>query len=239
MDELEHYARSILGIQLSTPQLNALQWYENELIDWNSRHNLTTIKDPEQIRVKHFLDSLTCLLVMDDIPLEDIVDVGTGAGFPGIPLKIIKPETRLTLIESVGKKARFCQHVVSSLGLEDVEVIHDRVETIGRKPEYRQRYKWAIARAVAVLPTLVEYLLPLLRINGTMIAMKGEDAPAEAHDAEYATSIMGGHFRKLFNVTLPGVAEERYLVLIDKIATTPDVYPRRVGVPRKRPLKST
>lgn len=239
MDELEHYARSILGIQLSTPQLNALQWYENELIDWNSRHNLTTIKDPEQIRVKHFLDSLTCLLVMDDIRLEDIVDVGTGAGFPGIPLKIIKPETRLTLIESVGKKARFCQHVVSSLGLEDVEVIHDRVETIGRKPEYRQRYKWAIARAVAVLPTLVEYLLPLLRINGTMIAMKGEDAPAEAHDAEYATSIMGGHFRKLFHVTLPGVAEERYLVLIDKIATTPDVYPRRVGVPRKRPLKST
>jgi len=237
MDELEHYARSILGIQLSPTQIDALQWYENELIDWNSRHNLTTIIAPEQIRVKHFLDSLTCLLVMDDIPVQDIVDVGTGAGFPGIPIKIIKPETRLTLIESVGKKARFCEHVVRSLCLEEVEIIHDRVEAIGRKSEYRQRYQWAVARAVAVLSTLVEYLLPLLRINGTMIAMKGEDAPAEAHDAEYATSIMGGHFRKLHNITLPGVAEERYLVLIDKIATTPDVYPRRIGIPRKRPLK--
>jgi 16S rRNA (guanine527-N7)-methyltransferase len=237
MDELEQYARSILGIQLSPAQIETLQWYENELIDWNSQHNLTAIIDPEQIRVKHFLDSLTCLLVMDDTPVQDIVDVGTGAGFPGIPLKIINPETRLTLIESVGKKARFCQHVVNSLCLEDVEVIHDRVESIGRKPEYRQRYQWAVARAVAVLPTLVEYLLPLLRINGKMIAMKGEDAPAEAHDADYATSIMGGHLRKLHHVTLPGVAEERYLVLIDKIASTPDVYPRRIGIPRKRPLK--
>ena len=239
MEELEQYARSVLGIQLTISQISALQLYENELIDWNSRHNLTAIEDPEQIRIKHFLDSLTCLHVMDDIPLEDVVDVGTGAGFPGIPLKIVKPETRLTLIESVGKKARFCQHIVSILGLEDVEVIHDRVETVGRKSEYRQRYKWAIARAVAVLPTLVEYLLPLLRISGTMIAMKGEDAPAEAHDAEFATSIMGGHFRKLCNITLPGVAEERYLVLIDKIASTPDTYPRRVGIPRKRPLKSS
>ena len=239
MEELEQYTRSILGIHLTTSQLNALQLYENELIEWNSKYNLTAIEDPGQIRIKHFLDSLTCLLVMDDIALEEIVDVGTGAGFPGIPLKIIKPETRLTLIESVGKKARFCQHIVTTLGLENVEVIHDRVETVARNPEYRQKYRWAIARAVAVLPTLVEYMLPLLRIDGTMIAMKGEDAPAEAHDAEYATSLLGGHFRKLSNITLPGVAEERYLVIIDKTASTPDTYPRRVGIPRKRPLLSS
>lgn len=237
MEDLEQHARSLFGIHLTPLQLEALQLYENELIDWNSRSSLTTIKEPRQIRVKHFLDSLSCLLVLDDEAGQEFVDVGTGAGFPGIPIKIVKPDIHLTLIESVGKKALFCQHVVDKLGLENVEIIHDRVEVVAQHPAYRQKFKWALARAVAVLPTLVEYMLPLLCINGTMIAMKGEDAPAEAHEADYATSIMGGHFRKLQVVTLPGVVEERYLVLIDKIATTPDKYPRRTGIPRKRPLK--
>jgi 16S rRNA (guanine527-N7)-methyltransferase len=142
----------------------------------------------------------------------------------------------LTLVESVGKKADFCRHIVRTLGLEGVEVIQERVEALGRMRTHRQCYDWALARAVAVLPVLVEYLLPLVRIGGSMISMKGEGAPAEAQSAEHATHLLGGRLRKLIPVTLPGVVEERYLVVIDKIAATPDAYPRRVGVPAKHPL---
>jgi 16S rRNA (guanine527-N7)-methyltransferase len=221
---------------LTSTQLNALALYERELIDWNKRMNLTAIREPEQIQVKHFLDSLTCLCALNEGSLDRIIDVGTGAGFPGLPLKIVNPSMELTLIESVGKKADFCRHIVRVLGLEGVKVIQERAEVIGQKPNYRQQYDWAIARAVAIMPVLVEYLLPLVRVGGGMLAMKGESAPAEAHDADHAIRLLGGHLRKLIPVTLPGVVEERYLVIIDKIAATPDAYPRRVGQPTKRPI---
>ena len=142
----------------------------------------------------------------------------------------------LTLVESVGKKAEFCQYIVDTLALDSVTVIKQRAEVIGQMPSHRQKYDWAIARAVAILPVLVEYLLPLVRIGGSLLAMKGDSAPAEAHEAEYAISLLGGHLRKLIPITLPGVVEQRYLVVIDKIAATPDTYPRRTGVPAKNPL---
>ena len=234
--ELAQYARTLLGIRLAPVQLAALETYEHELLDWNARFNLTAIQETEQIRVKHFLDSLTCLCVMRESPMERVIDVGTGAGFPGIPLKICCPSIHLTLVESVGKKAGFCRHVAKTLGLDNIEIVQERAEKLGQMPTYREQYDWAVARAVAIMPVLAEYLLPLVKVGGAMLAMKGENAPAEAHSADHALRLLGGHLRKLVPVALPGVAEERYLVVVDKVAATPQSLPRRVGQPAKRPL---
>jgi 16S rRNA (guanine527-N7)-methyltransferase len=236
MQVLSQYAHRQLGLHLSRSQLSALSLYERELIDWNTRFNLTAIRDPQEIHIKHFLDSLTCLQAMHESPIGRLIDIGTGAGFPGIPIKIIHPKMQLTLVESVGKKAEFCRHVVKILDLQGVEVVQERAETLGQDPDYRERYDWAVARAVAILPVLAEYLLPLVHVGGGMLAMKGESGPAEAHSAEHALRVLGGHLRQLLPVTLPGVVEERYLVVIDKVAATPSGYPRKVGVPAKHPL---
>jgi 16S rRNA (guanine527-N7)-methyltransferase len=236
MQELAQHARQLLGLHLTRSQLSALSLYERELVDWNTRFNLTAIRDPRQIRIKHFLDSLTCLMALRDSPIDRLIDVGTGAGFPGIPIKIIYPKMQLTLVESVGKKAEFCRHVANILDLKKVEVVQERAEVLGQNSAYREQFDWAVARAVAILPVLVEYLLPLVRVGGSMLAMKGESGPAEAHSTERALRVLGGHLRQLLPVTLPGVAEERYLVVVDKVAATPNGYPRKVGVPAKRPL---
>ena len=236
MQELAKLAQQQLGLHLTRSQVSAISLYERELIDWNTRFNLTAIRDPHEIHVKHFLDSLTCLMVLRETPFDRLIDVGTGAGFPGIPLKIIFPQMQLTLVESVGKKAEFCRHVVNILDLKRVEVVQDRAENLGQNPAYREQYDWAVARAVAILPVLAEYLLPLVKVGGSMLAMKGESGPVEAHSAERALRVLGGHLRQLLPVALPGVAEERYLVMIDKVAATPKGYPRKGGVPARRPL---
>jgi len=165
-----------------------------------------------------------------------VVDVGTGAGFPGIPLKILYPSMHLTLVESVGKKAMFCQHIVRVLGLEKIDVLRTRVEELGQQPEHRETYDWGVARAVANLNVLSEYLLPLIKVSGTMLAQKGESGPAEAQAAEKAMKMLGGKLQQVIPVNLPGVADDRYLVLVNKIAATPPKYPRKAGVPVKQPL---
>jgi 16S rRNA (guanine527-N7)-methyltransferase len=236
MKEFAQNTQNILGVKLTSYQLSTLEQYEQQLQEWNTRFNLTAIQEPEKIRTKHFLDSLTCLLAMRDTPMDKIIDVGTGAGFPGLPLKILYPRMQLTLVESVRKKVDFLYHIVQTLGLEGVEILNDRVETIGQIDLHRQRYDWAIARAVAVMPVLMEYLIPLVRVGGAAIAMKGVNAPAEVQTSESAIQILGGHLRKLIPVMLPGVADERYLIVIDKIAATPPAYPRRAGIPAKKPL---
>jgi len=236
MNNLARLAKMMIGVSLSTEQLNILKKYEKELLEWNSLYNLTAIQEPEKIRIKHFLDSLTCLIVMREKPSERLIDVGTGAGFPGIPLKIACPQLQLTLVESVGKKANFCRHIVKSLALDNVEVVQERAETIGKLPKYREKFDWVVARAVASLPTLVEYLLPLAHIGGGVIAMKGESAIAEAHAADRAIHLLGGRLNRLEPITLPGVVDERYLVVIEKVAATPAQYPRHVGIPSKKPL---
>jgi len=236
MKEFAKNTLNVLGLKLTTYQLSTLEQYEQQLLEWNTRFNLTAIQEPEKIRTKHFLDSLTCLLAMRDTPMDKIIDVGTGAGFPGLPIKILYPRMQLTLVESVRKKVDFLYHIVESLGLEGVEILNERVETIGQIAIHRQRYDWAIARAVAVMPVLMEYLIPLVRVGGAAIAMKGENAPAEVQTSEHAIQILGGHLRKLIPVMLPGVADERYLIVIDKIAATPPAYPRRAGIPAKKPL---
>lgn len=238
MNDLARQTQQIVGLQLTQAQLAALESYERELLDWNARLNLTAIDDPGKIRVKHFLDSLTCLIAMRHHPMARVIDVGTGAGFPGIPLKIACPSMHLTLVESVGKKAAFCQHIVEKLQLRGVKVIQDRAEALGTSPEHRQQYDWALARAVASMPVLMEYLLPLARVGGYALAMKGESAPAETQLAEHAMRLLGGHLLQLVSIHLPGVEEERFLVVVEKRAATPDRYPRRSGIPAKRPLIS-
>jgi len=236
MQDFAQFARKLFDIQLTNQQLSALQVYERELLEWNKRINLTAIDEPAKIRIKHFLDSLACLVVMRKTTCERVIDVGTGAGFPGIPLKIVNPKMQLTLVDSVGKKVKFCQHIVNTLGLENVTIIQERAETLGQSAEHREQYDWALARAVAIMPVLSEYILPLVRVGGKALAMKGETGPAEAHTAENAIRMLGGHLHRLVPVILPGIADERYLIVIDKIAATPREYPRRVGIPAKKPL---
>jgi 16S rRNA (guanine527-N7)-methyltransferase len=236
METLTQEFLAMSGVTLNPRQLAALNRYRDELNLWNTQHNLTAIRDPENVRVKHFLDSLSAYLALRGTAMGKVIDVGTGAGFPGLPLKILCPNIKLTLVESVGKKSAFCRHIVKVLEFENVEVVNARVEALGQDSNHREKYDWALARAVAVMPVLLEYLLPLVRIGGSALAMKGESAPAEAHAAENAAQILGGHLQHLMPVTLPGVVEERYLVVVNKIAATPEKYPRRVGIPAKRPL---
>src|SRR5689334_132312 len=169
MDKLAHDAQTLFNIHLSGRQITALTSYEKELLEWNQKFNLTAIRDSESIRTKHFLDSFSCVLAWKGSPPNQLIDVGSGAGFPGIPLKILYPNLKLTLVESVGKKAMFCQHIVRVLGLEQVEVIQSRAEDLGQKSEHRERYEWAVARAVANLNVLGEYWIPLVRVGGAML----------------------------------------------------------------------
>ncbi len=236
MDFLPIQTKAILGLQLSIRQVELFSIYEKELLEWNEKFNLTAIRKPEEIRSKHFLDSLTCLQGFKEPKPIRMIDIGTGAGFPGIPLKIAYPHLRLTLVESVGKKADFCRHMIEVLQLEKVDVLQARAEDLGQTSGHREMYDLAVARAVAALPVLAEYLLPLVKVGGRVIAQKGESAPAEVHAAEHAVHMLGGRIYQIKPIVLPGVADERFLILIDKIATTPHPYPRRAGQPAKRPL---
>jgi 16S rRNA (guanine527-N7)-methyltransferase len=236
MEKLVHAAQELFHIHLTGRQVMSLVTYERELLDWNQKFNLTALKDAESIRIKHFLDSFSCVLAWGANPPHYLVDVGTGAGFPGLPLKILYPAMRTTLVESVGKKAMFCEHIVRMLGLENVQVIKARVEEVGQKPEHREKYDYAVARAVAGMNVLSEYLLPLVRMGGTMLAQKGESGPAEAQSAEKVMKLLGGKLQQVIQVNLPGVADDRYLVIVNKSHATPPKYPRKPGVPMKQPL---
>ncbi len=236
MENVIQASQQLFGIHLTGRQVSALLNFERELLAWSKKFNLTAIRDAEGIRTKHFLDSFSCTLAWKENPPKRLVDVGTGAGFPGIPLKILYPSMRLTLVESVGKKAAFCRHVVEVLNLDAVDVIAGRAEEVGQSPAHREGYDWAVARAVAGLPVLAEYLLPLVQVGGAMLAQKGESGPAETHRAEKAFTLLGGLLRQLIPVALPGVAEDRYLVVVDKVAAAPPQYPRKPGIPAKKPL---
>lgn len=238
MESFKENVKSLLGIQLSEDQLAALRHYQNELLEWNKQISLTAIRSVEGVQTKHFLDSLTVLLAWERHgPPSRLVDVGAGAGFPGLVLKLVWPTAHVTLVESVHKKADFCRHIVQELGLKGATVLSERVEIVGQDPEYRQSFDLAVGRAVARMPILMEYLLPLIHSNGVAMAMKGETAHSETQAAEKAIHLMGGKLNKLVHVTLPGVVEERFIVVVEKVAQTPEEYPRRIGVPAKNPIQ--
>ncbi len=236
MVDLKQETRKLIGITLSPFQLSLVEEYERELERWNERYSLTAIHEPDQIRIKHFLDSFSPWLVMKNTSLDRLIDIGTGAGFPGIPLKILLPETEVVLVDSVSKKTDFCQHIIDHLGLSGISVYHDRVERMAREEDFRERFDWAVARAVAQLSTLSEYMIPFVKVGGKMLAMKGDQGPAEVQKAASAFSVLGGELEQVKKLTLPGVTEDRYLITISKKATTPEKFPRRVGIPLKRPL---
>ena len=236
MNSLQKETQELIGITLSPHQLSQLESYQQELKEWNDRFNLTAIHDPEKIRIKHFLDSFSSFLALRNTSLSNLIDIGTGAGFPGIPLKILLPDTEVLLVDSIKKKAEFCQHIIDTLELKGISVIQNRVERLARDELYRERFDWAIARAVAQLSTLSEYMLPFVKIGGWMLAMKGDQGPIETHQAQNAFRLLGGELSNMIKITLPGVTEDRYLITVSKKAKTPDKYPRRVGLPNKRPL---
>jgi len=237
MQRLMDTTFDLLKLSLSASQQQAFQTYATELADWNSRMNLTAITEPADIEIRHFVDSLICLKVIGrPRPGMRVIDVGTGAGFPGLPLKIVAPQIDLTLVESTGKKVEFLRHVVGKLGLDGVTLLNERAETVGHDPAHRESYDWVLARAVATLNTLAEYLLPLARLGGHCLPQKGESAAQEASEAQAAIKTLGGSLRQLTPYHLPSVVDTRYLVDIEKTASTPPRFPRRVGVPAKRPL---
>lgn len=224
------------GLSLNKEQLAQFATYRSLLQEWNKRINLTAIDDAAGIQVRHFLDSLTCATVTGDLSGQRLIDVGTGAGFPGLPLKILYPRLRLTLVESVSKKTRFLEALVAELGMQDVTILDERAENVARQEAHRAQYDWAVARAVAELRVLVEYLLPLCRPGGRALAQKGERARAEAEEAADAIKKLGGAWPTFHSVSLPGRDVTHYLVVVEKVDRTPAKYPRRPGRPAKRPL---
>ena len=249
LQALQFGARS-LGLSLTGEHMQAFGVYLAELEDWNQRFNLTAITGGDEIQRRHFLDSLSCLLVLpeteaypgDTVALRKsarrlwFCDVGSGAGFPGLVLKIMLPEVKMTLIEATRKKCEFMAHLVERIGLCDVEVIHARAEELGHSDQYREQYDIALSRAVAPLPVLAEYCLPLLRVGGRMVAQKGPDVALEVDEAQGALDVLGGAVVATKRVQLPDVPGDRYLVVVSKTGPTPAVYPRRPGIPAKRPL---
>lgn len=225
-----------LGAPLSAAQVAQFAAYEALLLEWNERIALTAIREPGQMRVRHFLDALSCAAATGPLDGRALIDIGSGAGFPGLPLKILYPDMRLSLVDSVAKKARFLELVTAELGLQQVTVIAERAETLGQDPAHREHYDWATARAVAELRVLTELLLPLCRVGGRVLAQKGESAAEELAVAAPAIAALGGGASQLVPIHLPETEATHYLVIIDKAAPTDPRYPRRAGVPMKRPL---
>jgi 16S rRNA (guanine527-N7)-methyltransferase len=236
VDRLVRCSRELLGLELGLEFQRAFSLYADELLAWNEHVNLTAITAPEDIEMRHFLDSLSVSLAVPFTPGLKVIDIGTGAGFPGLPLRLIYPHIELALLEATAKKTEFLKHIVNRLKLANVRIITARAEETGQDLNERERFDVALARAVAQLPVLAEYLLPLCKIGGRCVALKGETAAAESQQAEHALRVLGGRVEKIISVELPQVPETHFLVVIEKVAATPPQYPRRPGIPSKRPL---
>jgi 16S rRNA (guanine527-N7)-methyltransferase len=238
MKKLEYGARK-LGLQLNPRQLEQFYIYYQELVDWNKRVNLTRITGCEEVQIKHFLDSLTVSLAWPPPKTSTylhLIDVGSGAGMPGIPLKIMFPNIRLVLLEATSKKAAFLCHLNNKLGLDNVEVVIGRAEDVAHQPNYRENFEVVLSRGVAPLATLVELTLPFCIVGGSLIAQKKGNIEPEISQASQAISLLGGKLQEVKQINLEELADERQLIIIDKISPTPKLYPRHPGIPAKRPL---
>ena len=224
-----------LGIKLSKEQAEMFFNYMNLLLEWNEKINLTAITEEKEVIVKHFVDSLTIAKYIPEG--ASLVDVGTGAGFPGIPLKIIREDLKITLLDSLQKRINFLDVVIKELNLENIETIHARVEEFGKNSKYRESFEVATSRAVANLSTLTEYLLPLVKVGGIAVCMKGSSIEEELETSKKAINVLGGKVSNVFEFDLPKTDIKRNLVIVDKINKTPSKYPRKPGMPSKEPIR--
>ena len=229
-------AAALYQLPLSQDQVEAYTKYFDLLIEWNQQINLTAITQPDQVAVKHMIDSISCFDSSVFFAGARMIDVGTGAGFPGLPLKIFQSDLGLTLLDSLNKRVKFLQCVVDELKLENTTLIHARAEEGARQKQYREQFDVAVSRAVARLTVLCEYCLPFVKIGGYFVALKGLQYAAEVDEAKRAIEILGGKLEKILPVKLPGLDDVRAVLYIKKIKKTPTVYPRKAGTPEKSPL---
>lgn len=223
-------------INFTEEQVIRCQKYHDLLLEWNKKINLTAIEDAKEVAVKHFIDSLLCLKYIEINNNANLIDIGTGAGFPGLPLKIFLPDLKLSLLDSLAKRCHFLSEVVAALQLQFVAVIHGRAEDQGKENELREKFSLVTARAVTALPVLAEYCLPYLKIGGCFFALKGPEIQEEVKKGEKAIKIMGGTVREIKHYQLPIINDQRSLVIIEKTCATPEKYPRRAGLPEKKPI---
>lgn len=238
MDNMELFSERCKdwGIQLDHRQEEQFLQYYEFLIEKNKVMNLTAITDYSQVLSKHFLDSLSCVRAMDLTEVKSLMDVGTGAGFPGIPLKIVFPHLKICLLDSLKKRIHFLDDVIRLLKLKDVSTVHGRAEDYGRNPDYREKYDICVSRAVSNLSTLAEYCMPFVKVGGSFISYKSGNVKEEAERSVHAFHSLGGRQKNILYFSLPGTEIERSLVVAEKIRHTPFQYPRKAGIPNKEPL---
>ena len=222
------------NIKINDEQIKKFMNYMNLLLEWNEKINLTAITQPEEVKLKHFVDSLTVLKYINDD--DKVIDIGTGAGFPGIPLKIMNENTKITLLDSLNKRINFLNIVIETLNLRNIQAIHGRAEEIARNKLYREKYDVAVSRAVANLSTLTEYMLPFVKVGGKCICMKGANVNEELERAQNAIKELGGEIERVDNFYLSDNDNERNIIVIKKIKETNPKYPRKAGTPSKEPL---
>lgn len=223
-----------IGCILQEQQLEQFYSYKELLLEWNQKMNLTAIEEEEDIITKHFIDSLSIAKYIPET--AKVIDIGTGAGFPGIPLKILKKDISVTLVDSLNKRITFLEEVIQKLSLEKIEAIHARAEELAQKEEYREQYDVVVSRAVAPIHTLLEYMLPYVQIGGRCICMKGPNLLEESKNLDKCLAILGGKIEKIQEIVLPETDIKRNIMLIKKENKTPKKYPRNPGIPSKKPL---
>lgn len=223
-----------IDVNLNEEQIKSFYEYMNLLLEWNEKINLTAITEQNEVILKHFIDSMTVLKDLKDN--QNIIDVGTGAGFPGIPIAIVKKNCKITLMDSLNKRIKFLDEVINKLELKNVNAIHSRAEDMGQNTLYREKFDIAISRAVANLTVLSEYLLPFVKVGGMCICMKGPDIADEIKNSDFAINELGGKIVSVDDFELPNSDIKRNIVIIEKVKNTPKKYPRKAGIPSKLPL---
>jgi 16S rRNA (guanine527-N7)-methyltransferase len=224
------------GVTLTDQQLAQFERYQDRLVEWNEKMNLTAITEEREVVIKHFIDSISVIRFLPE-GARTLIDVGTGAGFPGIPLKIVQNDLKVTLLDSLEKRIRFLNTVIADNQLPNIQAVHGRAEDFAREKGNRESYDIGIARAVASLPVLCEYVLPFVRIGGLFIAMKGSEIQKELDEAGKAISVLGGRIKRVDRFMLPFDPMERHIISIEKVLQTPTQYPRKSGKPTKSPIQ--
>lgn len=226
-----------IGVSLTEEQLNQFIKYYELLVEWNSFMNLTAITEFDEVVTKHFVDSISLIKAVDLNKPLSVIDIGTGAGFPGIPLKIAFPELKITLLDSLNKRIKFLDEVISQLGLKEIEAIHGRAEDAAKSEDLREKFDLCVSRAVANLSTLSEYCLPFVKVGGIFVSYKSEKITEEMKMAEKAISVLGGEYLNQVEFTLPDSDIYRNLFMIEKKKVSPKKYPRKAGLPSKEPIQ--